>query len=262
MHRYRLYVDESGDHTYRRMDDLNNRFLSLTGIMVEQSVYTHDFQPKLEKLKQEHFGYDPDDLVILHREDIKASRGHFKVFLNKKLRENFDRDLLSFLDSQRYIIMTVTIDKKRHLANYGRRAYHPYHYCILALLERYCGLLNFRSGVGDVLAEARGKSEDKALAIAYTDIFNMAKGSPRDVQFFQSTLTSKEIKFRRKEANVAGLQIADLLAWPSKQSMLADSALTAAPGGEFWERLNRIMNDKYNRQVYQDRIAGYGKIWL
>jgi hypothetical protein len=67
-----------------------------------------------------------------------------------------------------YIVNTVLIDKHEHAKRYGEWQYNPYHYCMLALVERYVLWLNRQRLTGDVLAESRGKSEDKALKAAFS----------------------------------------------------------------------------------------------
>jgi hypothetical protein len=37
---------------------------------------------------------------------------------------------------------------------------HPYHYGLLALMERYCGWLDFNNATGDIMAESRGGKEE------------------------------------------------------------------------------------------------------
>ncbi len=53
--RLRLYVDESGDHTYRNLEDVGRRYLGLIGVAIESDYYRNEFQPGLESLKQLHF---------------------------------------------------------------------------------------------------------------------------------------------------------------------------------------------------------------
>jgi len=163
MKRYRLYVDESGDHTYYKLEDPARRYLGLIGIFIETEYYRTTFQPEVEGFKQEHFPYNPDEPVILHREDIINRRGPFWRLRDTEKERAFNEDFLQFIEEQDYCIITVVIDKKAHIERYGKAAYHPYHYCLAALLERYCGFLNFYNAQGDVLAESRGGTEDQQL---------------------------------------------------------------------------------------------------
>jgi hypothetical protein len=221
MKRYRLYIDESGDHRYFNLENPAKRYLGLTGTLVETEYYRTTFQPEMERLKQKHFPHSPDEPVILHREDIINRRGPFWRLRDAEKEQAFNDDFLQFIKERDYRIITVIIDKKTHIERYSEAAYHPYHYCLAVLLERYCGFLNFYNAQGDVLAESRGGTEDHQLKQAYRVIYN-AGTQQRDAEFFRRGLTSLEIKLKPKLANVAGLQLSDLLAYPSKQEILIE----------------------------------------
>ena len=258
---YRLYIDESGDHTYYGIEDPAKRYLGLTGILVEYEYYRVTFQPELELLKQKHFPHSPDEPVILHREDIINRRGSFWRLREPEKEEAFNEDLLQFLKEQRYCIITVVIDKSSHIRRRSDAAYHPYHYCLTAMLERYCGYLNFYNARGDVLAESRGGAEDRRLKAAYKGLYEEGTYF-RGTNFFQKALTSSEIKLKPKWKNIAGLQIADILAHPCKQEILVDLNKCTVPINNFGMEICRCIITKYNQQVYEGRIWGYGKVFL
>jgi hypothetical protein len=260
--RYRLYIDESGDHTYYKLEDPAKRYLGLTGTFIETEYYRTDFQPEMETLKQKHFPHNPDEPVILHREDIINLGGPFWRLRDAEKKQAFNNDFLHFIKEQDYHIITVVIDKKTHIEQYGEAAYHPYHYCLAALLERYCGFLNFYNAQGDALAESRGGTEDQQLKQAYRVIYNVGTQQRRDADFFRRGLTSSEIKVKPKLANIAGLQLSDLLAYPSKQEILIEERKISDPGDNFGKQICQCIQEKYNKQVYQGRIKGYGKVLL
>ena len=193
--RYRIYIDESGDHTYRSFGSPGRRYLGLTGCIIDLGYYEASFRPELQALKQKHFPRDPDDPpVILHREEILRSKGCFWRLRDPANRNAFDQAILHFFAGQKYVVVTVAIDKKTHIERYGQAAFHPYHFCLAAMMERYCGFLNFYSAEGDVMIETRHKKENRELQTAYDAL--LASGtSYRPGQFFSRVLTSKEIKF-------------------------------------------------------------------
>jgi hypothetical protein len=184
------------------------------------------------------------------------------VLRDETLRKAFDDDLISFFARQQYKIVAVVIDKLEHKRKHGSFAWHPYHYCLTALLDRYCGLLNHLGDTGDVMAESRGGTEDKQLKTAYQHLYQ--DGSyHRPSAFYRRALTSKEIKLKKKSANISGLQIADLLAHPSKQEILKNrDRITEDDLGSYCRRITPILQTKYNRQLYSGRIDGYGKVFL
>lgn len=261
MKRYRLYVDESGDHTYHALEDPAKRYLGLLGLFVETEVYRTRFQPALERLKQMHFPHSPDEPVILHRKELVNRDGPFWRLRDAERERQFNQDFLECIATQDYGLILVVIDKKSHIERYGGAAFHPYHYCLTTLLERYCGFLNFFNAQGDVLAESRGGTEDLQLKQAYRNIYNGGTFF-HDVEFFRRTLTSGELKLKRKEANIAGLQVADLLVYPSKQDLLVQEGCIAEPGDVFGKEICARIEPKYNRRPSDGRVKGYGKVFL
>lgn len=57
--RFRIYIDESGDHTYRDLQKQENRYLCLIGCIFESEQY-RIFARELEDFKQKHLLYTKD----------------------------------------------------------------------------------------------------------------------------------------------------------------------------------------------------------
>ena len=262
--RYRLYIDESGDHTYTFMDSPSKRYLGIIGCFMDSDYYRQKFQPELEQLKQKYFPHSPDEPVILHRSEIVEKRSSFWRLRNSEIEKNFNEDLLDFFRSAEYRVIIVVIDKKSHIERYKEAAFHPYHYCVAALLERYCGFLNIYNAIGDVLAERRGGREDMQLKEAYRRVYESGTNQ-RESEFFQKVLTSKEIKIKPKSANIAGLQLADLLAHPCKNEVLLENKRINEEEWsrkEFSRKICKCLESKYNRHIFNGRVRGYGKVFL
>ena len=78
---------------------------------------------------------------------------------------------------------------------------------------------------------------------------------------FAACLTSKELKVKPKANNIAGLQIADLIAHPSFKATLARrnrQPLAENFGGQIAAILER---SKYNRSP-SGEVEGWGRKWL
>ncbi len=259
--RYRIYIDESGDHAFNKLDQPDKRYLGLSGIIIETEHYRTHFFPQLESLKQKHFPHNPDEPVILHRTDIINSKGSFWRLRDLRAKDDFDNELLVFLKNQSYHVITAVIDKKANVERHGPAAFHPYHHCLTAILERYCGFLNYFHAEGDVMVESRGGREDHQIKEAYQTVY-VSGTQFRTPEYFQRVLTTKEIKLKQKTTNIAGLQIADLLAYPSKQEVLVCEGRISEPGEIFGKQVVEILQGKYNKKISQDRIEGYGRIFL
>lgn len=260
--RYRLYIDESGDHTYssNKSDDAK-RYLCITGVIFETKYYKETFHPNFEAFKQKHFPHSPDEPVVFHRKELINKKGPFWRLLNPESENSFNEDFLSLLEEHEYKVISVVIDKNSHLERYAESALHPYHYCLVAMLERYCGFLNYFNAEGDVMAEGRAGREDMQLKEAYERVYESGT-SFRKPDFFQNSLTSKEIKIKPKTANIAGLQVADLLAHPCKTEILFEKKRIADQGGDYGKKICGCVSKKYNRHLFRGRVDGYGKVFL
>jgi hypothetical protein len=80
-------------------------------------------------------------------------------------------------------------------------------------------------------------------------------------QFFQTTLSSGEIKLKPKETNISGLQLADLLAYPARRRILEEAG-RGSPTSGFTKEVADVLEKKYNRRCLNLQVAGYGKICL
>jgi hypothetical protein len=153
----------------------------------------------------------------------------------------------------------VTLDKAAHLKKY-KYPDHPYAYCIHVMLERYSLYLEGIQNVGDVLAESRGK-EDLHLKRVYRTLWQDGTAF-KNSDFFQKTLTSKEIKIKPKLNNIAGLQIADMLAYPLREKILFEKNIrTHNFKGKFSELVYDAVVGKIRKGTC-NRLKGFGEIFL
>jgi hypothetical protein len=195
--------------------------------------------------------------VVLHREDMTNARHAFKNLRNQAARKQWDDDLLNVINAATFRIVAVVIDKQALLRAYGDTAAHPYHLGLGFLLQRFAGYLNHVNRVGDVLAESRGGTEDRLLMESYARLIQRGAWKT-DADYFRSALTSKELKLKPKQANISGLQLADLLGHPVKQWVVKQNGLIKDELGPFANRLMQIIETKFNRHLYDGRLEGYG----
>lgn len=256
--RFRLYFDESGDHVFRELSEIQHRFLCLLGCWFRNPEYL-GFHSALEVLKTQYFSNHPDEPVVLHRADIVNARGAFKVLQNEAVHKSFDNALLHLIRETEFRVVAVVIDKAALRQAYGQAAAHPYHLGLVFLLQRYIGYLNHINRVGDVMAEVRGGKEDRLLKESYYRIYQQGVWVMGG-HAFQSALSSRELKLKAKTANIAGLQLADLLCHPVKQWVLQKNGLYNEALAPFSVQLMEIVEGKFNRQLYDGRLEGYGYV--
>lgn len=244
MEKYRIYIDEVGNSDLKSSVDPNNRYLSLTGVIFELNYIKEFITPSVENLKQKFFGSHPDEPIILHRKELVNKKYPFKQLKNPIIENDFNNELLSLLKNFDYTIITIVIDKLEHKNKYKVWKYDAYHYCLAVMVERFYKFLNSRYSVGDVMIESRGATEDKRLKKSYTKIFNEGTDYIRS-DLFQKTLTSKELKVKPKSANISGLQIADLVAYPARQYVFDVFNIEKKEKATFNDKIIEVIKAKF-----------------
>lgn len=258
--KYRLYVDEVGNSDMNASTHPNHRYLSLTGIIMELGYVQDVVFPTVETLKSTFFHSHPDEPLILHRKELVNRKHPFSSLCDPELERVFNATILRHLAELEYVVITAVIDKLEHQQRYQVWRYDPYHYCLAVVVERYALWLEARQAVGDVMAESRGGREDQRLKNSFTRLYADGTEFVRPDKF-AAYLTSKQLKVKQKTNNIAGLQIADLIAHPSFKATQArrnNEPLPANFGGQIAAILER---SKYNRSP-SGKINGWGRKWL
>jgi len=259
MELFRLYIDEVGNHDMNHVDDENHRFLSLTGVIIETNYCREVLNPELATIKRKFFETDPDSPIIFHRKEMVNKREPFHRLQDPIIEAEFNHDILEGLERWEYRVITVVIDKKAHRDQYMVWHYHPYHYCLAVMLERFILFLHYGKNKGDVMIEARGTKEDDKLKESFSKLYKYGNDHI-PAQRWQFRLTSKEIKIKLKSANIAGLQIADLIAHPSRREILIEKGLKSPEKNVFGDQICQILQrSKYLRNNTTGDIEGYGK---
>ncbi len=255
--KFRIYIDEAGNSDLESSDNPNHRFLSLTGIILDLGYVRTVVYPQMEALKAKHFEYHPDDPVVFHRKEMLNAEPPFQNLKDSKRRNNFDRDLLKCLSSWDYVIITVCLDKKKHKETYSTWRYDPYHYCLAMILERYVLFLERKNEKGDAMAESRGGKDDMRLKQSFHRLWEQGTqyiSSDR----FQKVLTSSQLKIKTKANNISALQLADLIAHPSRNEILIENQISSVKLAPFAKSIITIIAKKYD----QDGSTVYGKKFI
>lgn len=258
-------MDESGDHVFRDTESLAkppHRFLALIGCMLKRGENYVQFSDRLEALKREHFKKDVDDpheTIILHREEIIKKSGEFWPLRNDEKKKAWEEAFLRFLGETDCKIIISIVDKLRLKQTYPA-PWHPYHLAFTYLLQRYVFELNHINRRGDVMAESRGREEDKLLENAYQHVYTHGDIARNSAKVYQQALTSREIKLKKKYKNIAGLQLADLLVNPLKKWVLIQEDLISISPSDFEQRLWQVIEPKWRRSPYNGSIKGFGYI--
>jgi len=254
--KYRMYVDEVGNSDLASSNNPNHRFLSLTGVIINLEYVRTDLHSQMEKFKNDFFGSHPDEPVNFHRKEIINAKPPFTKLKNKSVRDIFNKKLLGFLNEWQYSVISVCIDKKKHKEIYEIWRYDPYHYCLSILVERFVLFLQRQNACGDVMAESRGGKDDMRLKKSFNNLWDKGTDYIKP-ELFQNVLTSKQLKVKPKSANISGLQLADLIAHPSRLEILKENKLIDKEFPEFGKKIIQILQNKYDNnggEVYGKKL--------
>ena len=221
-----MYVDESGDHVMdpSKWSSPDARYLGLTGVVIASDTYRTQTHPQFEALKQEFFPHDPDEPLVLVRNQIVGKRNLYQILRDPEVATHWEARIIRFFEFHVSQIITVVLDKEAFLQSSQIHDLGPYSYCLTALTERYGQWLNEVGGTGDVLTESRGRGEDRRLKEDFRR-FMTADADPGNEQESLRSITSSQVKLNLKTDNITGLQLADLLAYPQKRGILLDNRL-------------------------------------
>jgi hypothetical protein len=259
--KYRIYIDETGNPDLESSDNPLHRYLGLTGIIVDLETARYTLTQRVDEIKRRYFSIEFDEPIIFHRKEIIQKKPPFGILTDPEIEKRFNSDLLALLAELDYKVITVVLDKLEHRQKYKVWRHHPYHRCLEVLLERFVMFLETNYATGDVLAESRGGKEDGKLKESFQRLF--INGTDYvDASRFANVLTSSQLKVKPKASNVAALQIADLIAHPSRQEILQIYRSLPYSPEKFGNEIIKILNEsKYDRSA-DGRINGFGRKFL
>jgi hypothetical protein len=189
-------------------------------------------------LKFATFGHD---MVILHEQDIRKKTGAFNQ-MSKERREVFFDDLNTLISQADFTIISTVIDKHK-LKREDTKDTHVYHLAMQLGLEKLHHFLqsrNQQNRLTHVICEARGRVEDRALALEFLHVCSGHNSLKKSFPF--------EPIIADKKTNSEGLQFADLIARPVGLSV-------ARPDQS--NRAFRLLQKKFHRNA-DGQIPGSG----
>ena len=201
---YVVYVDESGDHSLASIDPDYPVFV-LALCVFHKRHYAEKIIPAVEKLKFNYFGHDS---VVLHEHDIRKQKGDFAFLSHLPTRLEFVGQLSSIMVASNFILIACVVDKTRMSKSEGAST-NPYHIALDICLESLRDFLAEKKQdhlQTHLVVECRGKKEDRELELEFRRIRDGSALGNRQLPF--------EIVFADKKTNLAGLQLADLVARP------------------------------------------------
>ncbi len=202
--KYIVYVDESGDHSLKSIDDSYPIFV-LAFCIFHKRHYSEAIVPALEKFKFNHFGHDQ---IVLHENEIRKEKGVFNIFKGKEERNQFISELTNIIEFSNFILVSCTIDK-RELKKQSEMESNPYHIALGFCLETLYEFLEEKDQhekKTHIVVEQRGKKEDAELELEFRRICDGNNRLNKKLPF--------DVIFSDKKVMSSGLQLADLVARP------------------------------------------------
>lgn len=257
---YRMYLDEVGTDGSKRLDSDKHRYLSLTGVIIDLDHARDYLQPALNQIKGRALAEDPDSPICLHRIDIRNAKGPFECLRDEDKRGVFNEGILRILHDCDYKVVTAMVDKQEMEMRTHWVKTHPYHFLMEIMIEKYAKYLNRMDDIGDIMPEARGKPQDKALQIEFENY--REKGTRFAAsEFIVKRIRTKNLKFRTKRDNIAGLQLCDLVAHPSHYAVRHQKQHDVYLGDFCKKVVNILVTQKYDRSPSGD-IWGFGAKYM
>ena len=111
------------------------------------------------------------------------------------------------------------------------------------------------------MAESRGGREDRTTKQTYNLIYE-GKGYNR-LQDADKYYSSKDIKLRKKKANIAGLQFVDLISHPARRHILSQNNLAHnIKTASFEQKVVEILLQNKFRRSPKGIIDGFGTVFF
>lgn len=203
-----VYLDETGDHN---MDKIAPEYpvFGVIMVIVDTDTYVHTIIPAFCKMKIALWGHEG---VILHSYDIRKKQKQFALLNNSARFEQFIAQVNPLMEVE-YNLIGAFIRTDHHKARYGANAGNPYHLSLVFALERLTPLLEaHRQTEVQIVAESRGKREDNDFR---REFYQFASSGSEHITQSRVKAIDFRLSFCAKSANLIGMQIADLAAYPT-----------------------------------------------
>lgn len=213
--KYFLFLDESGDHGIVNIDP-NFTVFVLAGILISEPDYKV-LEHQIKDLKREFWG---DKKVILHSRDIRKCEKEFVLLFDMDVKKSFYEKINQIISNNNYVIISSAIQKQKYVQRYGKLLDDVYEISLSFIIERaifYLDELKKPDKELLIVIEKRGKKEDSKLKEHFNKILQRGTGYVSAKRIGDYNLNAE---FRRKNEDIRGLQLADLVAYPIARYVL------------------------------------------
>ena len=242
--KYFLFLDESGDHGLGNIDYSFPVFV-LCGVLISDNAY-QNMGSHILKLKKYFWN---DKKVIFHSRDIRKCEGEFSLFFDLSLKEEFYRQLNAILMDSDYTVISSAIEKNNFLKQYGKLSNDVYEIALSFIVERAVFFLDaiHQPIKLHVIIERRGRLEDKKLEEHFQ---RLCANGTYYVNADRLKQYGLEISFKNKKDDIQGLQVADLVAYPTARYVIDPNRANPA----FDIIKEKIYKNKKNNKLFGLKI--------
>jgi hypothetical protein len=201
------FLDECGDHSMEKIDRDFPLFVLALAVF-ERRVYVEQLIPAVGALKLRHWIHEG---VNLHSREIRKQLGPFAFLHHPQQRTRFMQELTDLVASVPFTLFVSAVRKLELKERGGVEVAGPYDLALEFTMERVRDFVRAQGErVLPLVAEARGKKEDLALENVFLRILSR--------ETFDGLRCP--LVFRSKQDNIAGIQVADLCAYPCARHIL------------------------------------------
>jgi hypothetical protein len=211
-----LYLDENGDHSMKfagRQAPRPPELFMLCGCLLRTNEVRR-LSDSVDALKASHLGRT--DVVLMSRQ-IRKQEGPFTFPGDAAAREAFLAAITALVEQSKVTVFGSAIDKFRHWRRYGESAVSPYDLSLEFIMERVTICLCGKDARVQVVVESRGQREDRKLGGEFDRLLRDGSRYMTGARLRGCFLPGPA--FHRKMENIAGLQLADLVAYPLFQRL-------------------------------------------
>lgn len=236
-----MFLDESGDHSLEKIDNSYPMFV-LAGCIFDFEYYLQETEKRVNQLKIKYFRRTD---IIFRSYDIRKQKNDFSCLVDIKKRKEFYEDLNRLIEDLRFTVIAAAINKTKLKKQYGQPT-NPYHLCFRFILERTVMYLGRSNKKMMFRIESRETHNDQKLS----EIYERFRNSNQRL-FNKNEILRKlvDLSFNQKIQNIAGMQIADLIAYPIGKWVL-DSRKE--------NKVFRIIEKKLHRRAGTNIYLNYG----
>ena len=222
MEDYLLFLDEGNV-------SVQNPYFCLAGIIIRRDEYEKNLVPKINLIKEKHFGKTS---IIFHYTEMKKNKNEFNVLIDGPKRAAFWADYIQALRNVNFTTIGTYIHMETFKIAFRPEKNKEYTVALIQLMNNYIQFLRTNKAKGSVIIESRQWNENRVVQEAFYNILHNGTNFLTSEECMKYLST---VGFIIKKENCIGLQIADLV---------PDSFLRKVLGKKDYYNIGSVIHNK------------------